>query len=486
MRDNKKFAEEFVESLKDPKILELYRKDLYFKIVLHTRNIEEIKATVEECPEVLNYSYPQHPSHLFQLVLNKDLEIIKACFESINEDDRKKIFEKLNIIGMNLLHVAVTVDDNEELVKFLASNFPIFLRQYPDNEHMDLTPVYISVSNVKNLKALYEACKEIGEEKVFFEIIKQPGTPFHHAVLDGYTESAEFLVKTLEIDPNTLDSHGNHPLILAVLTGNLEMVKMLINSGADFSKLSIESSPAISLPSESQIIVSAIEHGKIDLFKEIYFWYKKSGKEFLFNAVIDGKFPLQIAADSQEVEIVDFLLNIAKVSLDNMRLTEDQKVIILSIMIMNKDLDSLGTFIDSQEIDLNHIIEGHQISLLNLAMNQRWEEGVEVLLNNGADVNCLDSNGISSMSFAIMYGGVKKIIEMCTEKASNKTLSTTYTLFVSDKTPESLFALACGDRFEEISSQPNPEIPQEFSDLLDNLRELDYLLGKLEYSDSPE
>ena len=65
-----------------------------------------------------------------------------------------------------------------------------------------------------------------------FDFKSNQGTPFSKAVLSGSIMLVEYLLG-LGVDVNQTDMSGISPLYVAVYTGNIQMVKLLLEKNAD-------------------------------------------------------------------------------------------------------------------------------------------------------------------------------------------------------------------------------------------------------------
>jgi ankyrin repeat protein len=159
-------------------------------------------------------------------LLEKDVEIAELLIE------RGASVDVLNSDGSSLLMTAI-------------SNGDVFTAEFLLDHSCD-----VNQTNEQNECALHQICKIVDREirKDLYGVAKrvlatsnvdvdiqnnQGFSPLHNAIISGFTNMIDDLLKVGNIDLNQLTENGKCPLELALLQNDFAIATKLIESGAD-------------------------------------------------------------------------------------------------------------------------------------------------------------------------------------------------------------------------------------------------------------
>jgi len=207
-------------------------------------------------------------------------------------------------------------------------------------------------------------------------------------------------------------SSGATPLILAAYTGHLDAVKLLLENGAYVNVKDAEGQTAL------HKIFDRMH--RLDFYPSILSLLMEHGADIDAKAN-DGATPLEFAILSGNVEAALLLLELGA-KCESHRLL---KALLSSLNLMHMSLNSFEKLVKSMinhGLDLNvglplerpeefgnkSIRLGEMSTVLHHAL--MWTprdvqcDVIRVFVENGVDVDCLDSNGVSPLLFACGYG----------------------------------------------------------------------------------
>ena len=252
-----------------------------------------------------------------------------------------------------------------------------------------------------------------GEETVLLKFIYSNSK---NGNASSISNDVDTLFKTEKIKSivNTPNSSGETPLHWACEKGNLIMVRKLIEQGANPNQLdNNKCSPLMFAINAAPVLKRFVEIKKvIELLLE-----QPGVKENINNLAMNDKSAIDFACDRGDKEIIKLLIeNGVDVNLkDNSGLTLFLKYI--SSRSKNIDIE-LVQLLFNKDYDINQTNTQGETAL-HLACRKGNKEVVEFLLNNGADIKCVNKkDNITALHFAIMSEN-KELIELIINKNEN-------------------------------------------------------------------
>jgi Ankyrin repeats (3 copies) len=206
----------------------------------------------------------------------------------------------------------------------------------------------------------------ITEQEKFFKVVKE-----------GDLATIKNLVGKVNV--NEQDAFGKTALWIAVFRNDLNMVKFLLDNGAE---------PNISRLFATTPVEEAIKNRYLDILK-LFVTHENINKE-----LPDGYNPLMLAVVYNKPDIVEFLLKQGA----NPTAFTAYKLTALSEAIRTKNLDILKLFVTPENI--NKEISRNGVTSLMLAALEGLSEIVEFLLEKGANPLLTNLVGKTARDFA--------------------------------------------------------------------------------------
>lgn len=218
--------------------------------------------------------------------------------------------------------------------------------------------------------------------------------PSHVAAYWGLEKVLEFLLqKCFDIDEK--DSYGATPLIIAAENGQVEALRTLLDKGASINAVNYRGESALywAARSSHRPALDLLLERKADLIKD------KEGWSALNWVIVNGDvelakvlFSSSVDLDSGEDGINQALILAA----------EEGKEALVQMLLENGANINFRDWVGSTALDFASTI-GHEAT-------------VQVLLRNGANVNSKDDYGNSALHWAVSYEGV---VHMLVEEGSD-------------------------------------------------------------------
>lgn len=224
--------------------------------------------------------------------------------------------------------------------------------------------------------------------------------PLHQAIQGGETDKASILVaKGKYID--SYDRGGNTPLAWAANRENIEVMKQLVEAGADVNqknKGTFDTTPLYVAASENRIDAAKflIEHGAdVNL------------------SLSDGATPLMIAAEKGYDEIVEVLVENSA----NMEAQNTNGVRALSFAAWNGHLKIVETLL-AKGADINFFTK-NEIAPLHEAATAGHLDVVKLLLAKGADINMPTQLGDQTALTQAAWKGHEHVVEYLVDQGAD-------------------------------------------------------------------
>ncbi|XP_044738962.1 uncharacterized protein LOC123300452 [Chrysoperla carnea] len=342
-----------------------------------------------------------------------NLNIVKLLIESgcdVNEEDGDKEYTRTPLIW------AATCG-HANILEYLLVEAGVAITNY------DILHWCVFNGLLDTIQILIEHGIEVNEPDVLFG-----RTALHWAAIVGNINVIKYLLSVDGIDVNVYDHGqlGDLPIHYAVDRSHFEIVKILIESGAYIDRVG-----NLGLP-----ILMAIEAEKLEILKmfiesgvdlDACYYYPETMRSY-------GS-PLRLAVRLGHMDIANYLLGKnceSKVFIHN--LAEYRTVTDLKKYMKPEDINALDydgrtplfyailgnddnvKFLIESGADVNHKDESNQTPLF-VAIEKEKFECVQVLINNGADVNIkMCRHGITPIMHAIQNSNLdilKFLIDKC-------------------------------------------------------------------------
>jgi ankyrin repeat protein len=324
---------------------------------------------------------------------NKDkaLKNIKAL--SLTSKEFYNIINDTQVLGNLIVAVSKRYEIPHLYIALAFRNpsalnwFKIYIQQNPQKKEI-LGLLLVEAAKVRNSKAL----QLLLENKADVNTADDYGsTSLHWAAFWGHKDIVELLLKYgAKAYVNKANRRGDAPLIMAISNCHNEIVKLLLNAGADVNQKG--------------------EHGNTPLFKAVIS-DNKNIVEVLLDAgadpnIVDNSdnIPLHGAILNNQRDIIKLLLNarslVNKADEYNRGFHADIETLLGALYIGNIDFIR---FVLQCGADVNEEDTDGRTPLIMTALNGR-KDMVELLLNVGADVNKKNRWGWTPLYIATTYG----------------------------------------------------------------------------------
>ncbi|XP_057299481.1 uncharacterized protein LOC130630100 [Hydractinia symbiolongicarpus] len=361
--------------------------------------------------------------------ISEKMEYLLSCIE-LNDTARVKIWlAKLSahinddVLDKNKRHLQpplhkASKKNNQEILSMLINHGALVNKLEKDKD--GYTPLYLAVhcGHLENVKILVKNKAEVN-----LQIKSKQDAPLHAAARNGHTDVLNYLLQQ-NADVNVMNTEGTS-LYTAVDSDQISCVKILLDNNADINKYVKQFSTPLcrSVAKKKKMITDLL---------------LTNGANINLQSQRDNSTPLYTAVEVKWEEGVKLLIEKkADVNLfNNLR-----PPLCRAVQLKNKNIIQL---LLSNGADINLPNLQNNSTSLYTAVEEGWEEGVrllieqkadvnitnndypplsravlyksknivELLLNNGADVNALSKSNLTSMELAIKYKAPKEIIDL--------------------------------------------------------------------------
>ncbi|GJQ86694.1 hypothetical protein Trydic_g19789 [Trypoxylus dichotomus] len=332
--------------------------------------------------------------------------IFHMSLRTRNEDVTKMILERLNInLGtskrLKIINAMLKKKDKEA---YTPLEFAV---KYGSKDLIKiLIDYYISMDLVRNLDSTYFHNALIRRDKEIITFLLQHGAnpnymrevdrmPLEIAIKNGDDDIVRIL---LAHKANINVEYENTPLRCAITTQNMNIIRMLLQSGADVDYVDRSNrTPLIyAIMTENKDIVQLLLEYKADV-------NLKSN---------NGYIPLCVAIETQKLEVIELLLqNDAFIDcVDSCGRTP-------LVYAIKTKLEEIVQMLLNCGADVN-CKDKHGRTPIYTAIKVKDANIVQMLLNNQADVNSTDKYSRSPLLIAVSRGNIQ-IVKMLLDKSAN-------------------------------------------------------------------
>ena len=224
-----------------------------------------------------------------------------------------------------------------------------------------------------------------------------PQSTFFQHVNDGNYTALKDMLSNEKIDINLQDTFGETPLIIAVEDGNENIIKLLLEHGADIHQTNQNHETAL---------MTALSIDNINIIK-LFFDHGKSinlehGKSINLENTY-GYTPLMLAVSNGNEEAIKLLLdNGADINQLN-----QNGMTPLMLAVSNDNEEAMEMLLE-RGADINQPNQNGETPLM-LAVSNDNEEAIQLLLDNGANINQTNQNGMTPLMLAVSNGNEEAI-----------------------------------------------------------------------------
>lgn len=252
-------------------------------------------------------------------------------------------------------------------------------------------------------------------------------TPLHFASVAGRVDKIRMIVSGLGISPNQLSDNGSTPLAFAAYSGHFEAVKLLVQLGADSTirdienqmspldwatnkgynkivnyliKLQIGENDQLPLELARGLIISASVGGHLDQLKQ-YLGQLKSGKDKL--AIVQEAL-IYSTFGNLDVELLSVLIENGANPIEKFTVKGPKKDSTpLHNLAVQGNFQALKFLIEKTGIEKQiDVIDSEGRTLLVQSILYANINVVNLLLDNGADINIQDNENNTALHFAVL------------------------------------------------------------------------------------
>ena len=386
---------EFVKFILDNKIVDVKSQDVRKQTPLHRAatidNVEIVKILIEHGADVNALDHCD-ASPIFIAACHGHWEIFKILVENGAELDN------LDYLNQSLIMYAIT-GQNTDIIKFLCessdclydedykSRTPLYCALKHDNDEIikvliengsdvhatninGKTPLLLAAKkgNFEIFKILFENCEDVKH------IDEHERNLLHYAVRGNNKDIIEFILNKKICNVNAINADGDTPIVHAVENGYVEIFNILVKHGAD---LMCKNGYG------DNLLISAISSGNVKMVKMIL-----DMKLFDINGC-DRYAPIHMAS-FKNLEIINILIEYGA----DINIKDEIGRNALQLAIWNGKLNIVEFFFNKGMRINNSSIE-NELLCKNIARYR--VDLLKMLINNGFDLLYRDKNGTSAI-----------------------------------------------------------------------------------------
>ena len=330
----------------------------------------------------------------------------------------------VNTNGSSLIHVAITCDQIDMIEMLAEQGLDVNI---VDNE--DLTPLHLAAAN--GLLKVVNTLLRLGGQESMTIVGGTAGTPLHQAVGIGHREIALLLMNEgCPID--VVDCRGRGLLHFAAQCGQTDMIEMFAERGLDVNF------------SDKQGITPLYSAAVSDQPGAIRTLLRLGGRESMTKLVKDGGTPLHVAVGKGHKDVVSLLLDegcpsnivddngcglvhfaaqFGQIGMIKMLAGQELDVNVvdnkgrtpLHFAVVNEQLEAVRTLLRLGGRKSMTAVAGTSGTPLHQAVKQGFKDIASLLLKEGCPIDVVDGIGASLLHIASQYGQTE-LIEMLAEQ----------------------------------------------------------------------
>ena len=342
-----------------------FRYETPLHLAVKGENMEVIQCLITNGADVMAKAFAdQTPLHL--AVKSENVEVVQ-CLITNGADVMAK-----DIKHQTPLHLAAE-GENVQVVQCLITNGADMMAK----DYADQTPVHLAVcyENVEVVQCLIMNGADVMAED------NKNQTPLHLGAEGESVEVVQCLI-TNGADVMAKDIKHQTPLHLAAEGENVEVVQCLITNGADVMAKDDENQTPLHVAAKSEnveVIQCLITNGANVMAKDN-----------------EDQTPLHLAANGENVEVVQCLMQNGA----DVMVMDKERVYPCMTACNRKNLiimTELLKGVDLKQKLLNGRYYLHESCLCG------WIDGTKYLLENGADVNCIDDSNLTALFVVMLF-----------------------------------------------------------------------------------
>ncbi len=266
-------------------------------------------------------------------------------------------------------------------------------------------------------------------ERELMEAASRGETALNAAVRQGHVDAVDYLLKhDAKID--LANRHGETPLLVAASAGNLEMVKRLLDNGADPNSVEQDNrrnrlALAKHAMGRDSVLILAVQKGHLDISQALI----KAGADVDYRGFL-GKTALYAAVENGRRNLLQLLVEQkADANINSLPgITPLMEAATMGNRHMVEDLLVAGADVNIiEKPDLGYAREAQSggstgMTALMFAVRGGHDEVVKQLLQARAETNIHNSNGESALEMA-RNGGYENIIQLLASGAASDSIT---------------------------------------------------------------
>lgn len=360
------------------------------------------------------------PCEFSRMDMSNLSRITSNAFASFSDDERDNISIAL-YLAQKLIE-RIDPDDDDDM-KYIMSVMQSALFRDDKCQLLDIcqkagidftAPIHSGGS----VTCIRDKCIGIGYGVKALEKFKELGVDLDKAVIQGktpalitascakptgfYKDSEEYFGAAAALfskeSMEQIDNSGTTALHMAARYGHTDMLKVMIEKGADISLTEDEPAESGNTPLHTACI-----YGTVDVVKLLM----ASGADDSIQN-INGETPAHLAVmkkkfgeELQSRERAAVLKELK--TLDMERNDGQTPLMLLQSLNINATKELLPIFLDAN-VNVNHTDNQGNTALILNAKNQCFKDVVKELIRAGADVNVADNGGNTALHYALRYG----------------------------------------------------------------------------------